>query len=160
MADRAQAGARKLLAGLLALIVNCGLFLAAFFVGLRLVYAGLFRILDLGRVGPGIQPLISERQAMTLSISVAFVLFAALASVWTRSLLSIVVPSAAMFVVGMTAVGWAMYLADGGDSAIAWKYIAPRAAEYFGALFAAAIAGLGWYGATRVRQRRVPSDGA
>jgi hypothetical protein len=152
-------GARKLPASLPTLIVNCGLFFAAFFVGLRLVYAGLFRILDLGRVRPGIQPFISEH-AMTLSISVAFFLLAALASVWTRSLLSIVVPSAAMFLVGMTALGWAMYLADGGDSAIAWKYIAPRAPEYSGALFAAAIAGLGWYGATRVRQRRVPSGDA
>ena len=123
-------------------------------VGLRIVYAGVFSLLDLGRVGPHVRPLVSEQQAMVFSVSVAFVVFGGLAKAWTRNVLNVVVTSAAMFLLGMIALAWAMYLADQGDPDLAWRYIVPAGPEYLGALVSAGAAALGWDVVRRFSRRQ------
>jgi hypothetical protein len=117
---------------LLAAVANVVTFLVAFVIGLRVVYAVVFNMLDMGSVGPGFHRLLSERQAIVFSISLAFVIFGGLSTLWTRHVLTVTVASAAAFLFGMIMLAQAMYSADRGDPAIMWRFIKPQPLDYIG----------------------------
>jgi cytochrome c biogenesis factor len=129
----------------LTVLGNCVVFFCAFIVGVRVVYPLVFSLLGMGRVGPGLQPPVSEEQAMVLSISLAFLAGGGLTALWTRHAPNVIATSGAMFLLGMIVLAQAMYLADRGDPAMMWRYSKPGLSQYVGAAVAAGAAILGWY---------------
>src|SRR5688572_25335130 len=92
---------RRLLIECLAMVGNTLAFFVAFFVGLRLVYGVVFTLLDLGRIGPGVEPVVDPQYAMVGSIMAVFVAVGAVAVMWTRHVVSVLIPAAGMFLLGM-----------------------------------------------------------
>jgi hypothetical protein len=123
---------------------NALMFVVAWLAGYWFVFPILHGALGLGRVEPGFDPPLSWYQGFVLSICVAFALFGGVARRWTRHVLNIAAISGGIFLLGMIALGQAMYLADRGDPGIMWAYIRPHQAEYIGALCASVAAALGW----------------
>ena len=58
-------GLHRIVEELLAAFANIVIFLVALVIGLRIVYAVVFRILAMGNIGSGSRPLLSEQQAMS-----------------------------------------------------------------------------------------------
>jgi hypothetical protein len=145
-------GLRRIGEELLAALANIVTFLVAFVIGLRIVYAVVFSMLDLGSAAPGFHRLVFERQAIVFSVSLAFVIFGGLSTLWTRHVLTVSLASAAAFLFGMIMRAQAMYLADRGDPAIMWRFIKPQPLDFIGSAVAAGAATLGWYALKRFRR--------
>ena len=129
----------------LTVVANCVLFLAALVAAFQIVHPLAFSILRLGAVEPGFHGKLTEYQAIVLSISVSFGACAVFSRLWTRHVLNVVTVSAILFIVGMTLLGQAMYLTDGGDPGIMWAYLRPRWQDYVAALWCAGTATVGWH---------------
>jgi hypothetical protein len=150
---------RRLLIECLRLLANALVFLVAFFVGLRVVYNLVFRLLGLGRIGPGVESAVALHYALVGSIIAAFMVVGLLTVVWTRNVLTVLIPAATMFLFGMLMVAQAIYITDRGDPSVMWEYVRPRSAEYIGAACAGAAAAVGSYAGSRIRLlRRKPVD--
>lgn len=145
---------------LLAAFANIVIFLVAFSIGLRIVYAIVFSLLAMGNIGPGSRPLLSEQQAIVFSVSVAFVFFGALSALWTRHVLNVGVTSAVTFLLGMIILAQAMYLADRGDPGRMWRYTTPKPSDYIGSAVSAVAATLGWYSLRWFRRPRSAGEKA
>ena len=132
-------------------LVNTVVFSAAFFAGVRLfnpeIAAVLNRIPSADyRLGP---------YSLMLSTCIAFALCGAVASLWTRSVWLLALPSAVGFLVAVTLFAQAIYLTDSGDPEIMWQYIRPGLREVPWASAAVLSATIGWWVVQRRRRRPI-----
>jgi hypothetical protein len=121
-------------------LVNTVVFSAAFFAGVRLCNPAIVAMLN--RIAYADYRL--APYSLLLSACIAFAACGAVASLWTRNIWLLALPSAVAFLVAVTLFAQAIYLTDRGDPEIMWQYIRPGVLEVVGASAAAIFATTGF----------------
>jgi len=93
------------------------------------------------------------------TIGVAYLITGAVMGVWTKSPYAVVFPAILSVALVITSISLAMYAADSGDPAIAWRYIVPDKKTSLLFIWVTVAAAGGWAGTRALRGWRITRAG-
>jgi hypothetical protein len=94
-----------------------------------------------------------EYAVLAAGASLTFVLAGAVTRLWSRHWTMVAVPALVSFELGLTLLGMAIYLGDGGAEDLMWSYILPDRGSWAAGVVAAAFAVAGYFAAAAFRKR-------
>jgi hypothetical protein len=89
------------------------------------------------------------------AIGVAYLVTGAVTGIWTKSPYPVVLPAFVSVAVVITSISLAMYAADSGDDAIAWRYVVPDKKTFLLFIWVTVAAGAGWVATRAVKGWRI-----
>ena len=132
-------------------------------VRVLLVVVNALLFLGAWSVGLGIRPIVldvplwkhlgGEYAVLATAVSLAFMLAGAVAALWSRHWTMVAVSALVSFEVGLTLLGMAIYLGDGGSEELMWRYILPERAAWVAGSVAAAFAAGGYFVVVSLKKR-------
>jgi len=129
----------------LLILVNVVLFFGAWAAGLA-VRPFILGVPIWDRLG-------GEYAVLATAVSLAFTIGGAVTRLWSRHWTMVAIPALVSFEVGLTLLGMAIYLGDGGSEEIMWQYILPERAAWVAGVVATAFAVAGYFAAAVLSKR-------